>query len=284
VKKISVIKRNLGWVADRFLFLDWYLADQNAKIISCSGIHEASGKQKRYFIYGTWSNSGFLKEYEKALLLKLQKRFVVVVITNGKVIDPWLKQESIPYVHRKNVGRDLGQLRDFFRLIISLDIEIDLLVWANSSVYWNYDELIYLFDNMILKELDNYPVLSLTDSFQANYHLQSYFFVFDKSFIEMARSKNLSLPFRNTRYKRTLIHYGERNFSKWLENIGINSNAIFSITSLVAKDFHHYNAPMDLSKKLLYSGFPGFKVSSKKGLWERKKEASEFWTQKIFLD
>ena len=273
----------IGSVIDRVLILDFISSSNSNSILYHKFGMPNSSNNKRYFIYGTWSNSGLLKSHERDFIQILGLHFHVLIVSNCKIVDPWILKNEYSFILRKNVGRDLGQLRDSLTLMHSLGIEPELVVWTNSSLYFNASIFMNFYNNYVSELSKKYDVVSMTDSFQVNYHLQSYFFVFNKSFLETCLEKKLNLPFKNVFFKRTLIHYGERNFVNWLKLHSFSFAPIFPIIKFKTKDLKFFNPPIDLHKELMLAGMPAFKISTSKDIEKRISTAELTWGKKISI-
>ena len=272
------VRRLLGALLDWFLFIDdcSSTSDDQIRLYDVKACH--SIEEETFLLYATWSADSLLKKFEKEFIFSLKDNFRVVIVTNSVSVDPWILENNFCYILRNNKGRDLGALRDSLNLFQRLDLSPRAVIWANSSVCWNYSKFIHLYQNRILSILEKYPVISMTDSFQVQYHLQSYFFIFNSTFLRRLKNDRAELPFKNFRIKRSLVNYGEREFVNWLNFMDLAYMVIFPTKEFIHRDFHLYNPALDFYKDLMLRGMPGFKLSPKKGLEDRSTSADEIWS------
>jgi hypothetical protein len=272
------VRRLVGRILDRILFVDNYSSTSSDEIRSYEVSVCHTIEEETFLLYGTWSSDSLLKKIEKEFISSIKDHFTVVIVTNSVSVDPWILENNFNYILRNNIGRDLGALRDSLSLFQRLDFSFKAVIWANSSVCWDYSKFIRLYREKILGSLEKFPVMSMTDSFQVQYHLQSYFFVFNSTFLRRLKNDGAQLPFKNFRIKRSVINYGEREFVNWLNSMDLAYTVIFPTKEFASRDFHLYNPALDFYKDLMLRGMPGFKLLPKKGLEDRRASADEIWS------
>ena len=215
---LNRVRRLSGYILDRLLFIDYSTASSKNQIRLHQLKVENRTNEETYLIYGAWSKDSLLSDCEKKFISSVSSEFTVLIVTNSNNIDPWIIEKKFSYILRKNSGRDLGALRDALSLLQRLDLSPKTVIWANSSMCWNYSKFVDLYQNRILNFSEEYSVISMTDSFQVNYHLQSYFFVFNSTFLQKLKEDYSEFPFKNFLFKRSSINYGEREFVNWLNS------------------------------------------------------------------
>ena len=276
--RISIrLRRLYGYVLDKLLFLDFFTSSSKDKICFHNLKVESTYNDETYLIYGAWSKDSLLRDDEKEFITAINNEFKVLIVTNSKSVDPWIIENKLLYVLRKNSGRDLGALRDALGLLQRLNLSPKRIIWTNSSMCWNYSKFVDVYHNKILNLSEKFSVVSMTDSFQVCYHIQSYFFVFNSTFLERLKEDRCRLPFKNFLFKRSLINYGEREFVNWLNSKELAYAVIFPIKEFITKDLYYFNPPLHLYKELMLVGMPGFKLAPKVGSDDRRTAANEIW-------
>ncbi len=133
-------------------------------------------------------------------------------IANGTVLaiensDNPLELTPIDPLHflRPNRGFDLAAYRDGLRLLKDAGYIGDIVL-LNSSVYWNFQEL----EKFLEVELNSKEITFLTRSFQTCEHFQTYFiYIPEMYFLQFLNMLEESKQWRNWRYKRSAVIFGE---------------------------------------------------------------------------
>jgi lipopolysaccharide biosynthesis protein len=124
---------------------------------------------------------------------------------------------------KENVGYDFGAWRTGIIHCQDRIACIDNLIICNDSVYGpmskNFDPVKMLNE----RELD---AMAVTDSFEIQYHLQSYFIAVNKLVLDSKQFKDFWLNMKIFEDKTTLILNHELGFSKMLLDIGVKISAI----------------------------------------------------------
>lgn len=266
-------KRLGGSVLNHLARLDQIFSNDDSKII----LERIKYPRNFYplMLYGSWARDGLLLGEERTFLIQASKWSEICVIVNSSKIDPWLIDNEFSYIHRRNEGRDLAGLRDAMS-IVKLSKEIRDVFWLNSSCIWNSDSLKKILDDYTFEENQVY---AMTESFQGGYHLQSYFYLFKKSFIEHYIQENLQLPFLNFKTKRATVYFGEKKFHSWLESHNINYGVIFPASEIDQVMSKTTNPSTTHWQKLLKLGAPFIKRNPKKSFHLRQQHATMLWNQ-----
>ncbi|MEN3794255.1 rhamnan synthesis F family protein [Fulvimarina sp. MAC3] len=123
--------------------------------------------------------------------------FEIVFVSNSETIEASdvqrLEEISALIVERRNVGYDFGAWKDGIELIPDLHA-LDRLLLVNDSVYGPIHHIGASIDRMNPQDAD---VWGMTDSWDFNYHLQSYFMLFHAAAI---RSEAFSRFWKSVRY------------------------------------------------------------------------------------
>ncbi len=123
---------------------------------------------------------------------------------------------------RENTGMDFSMWQ---RGIVEYDLlQFDELLLTNSSIIGPLQPLAPLWQNPAVADCDFW---GLTDNFEVNQHLQSYFLVFRKPVIQSPRFAAFwrsVLPYQN---KLRVIHSYEIGLTCWLEEGGFKWKAVY---------------------------------------------------------
>jgi lipopolysaccharide biosynthesis protein len=206
--------------------------------------------------------TGELPLYIKYYLLRLADHEKnIIFITNKKIIkqddESYIKKFCNEIVLMNNEGFDFGM---YYKYLVKLDIQkFDRLTLINDSVI-----LFKRLDNIYNFEcLSKFDFVGLTDSHSINYHLQSYFLIFNKKAIKHVKNYFLQTGIKTTYYD-VVINY-EVGLTQYLIGMklkplaiykGINGNRLnpiyYHLSELIVNDFPF------IKKKLITQKF-GFR-------------------------
>jgi rhamnosyltransferase len=182
----------------------------------------------RLILFSTYNVDGKVTKNLEFYLKKLYdlKSDIVLIDTSAiskneeiEKIKPLLKT----YIWRENIGYDFGSWK------IGLLNEKDYkkyyqIIFTNDSVYGPIFPMDSIFHTMESKSLD---VWGMTDSYEINYHLMSYFLVFQNKIIQSEEFYNFwsDLVYYPTRLKKLLIFDYEVGGTKYWKDKGYNLGA-----------------------------------------------------------
>lgn len=170
----------------------------------------------------------------KTLRYLSEKNYAVVLVANCSpsrlVMDE--VHGSYSLIVRQNVGRDFGAYKAGLIWVAQQRTlkSIDRLILFNDSVRWTPAGIEICIERA---EVATHQVLGVTISRQRSEHIQSFFYLVKDGAIQFFAEKFFEL--KNVRFKRSIIHLGERKISKDLESIGIKFGALFDEEELRAK-------------------------------------------------
>ena len=152
--------------------------------------------------------------------------YAVVLVANyspSKLVMDEL-HDSYSLIVRQNVGRDFGAYKaGLLWLAKQRSLKsIDRLILFNDSVRWTPAGIEICIQRA---EVASHQVLGVTISRQRSAHIQSFFYMVKDDAIQFFVEKFFEL--KNVRFKRSIIHLGERKISKNLETSGIKIGALF---------------------------------------------------------
>lgn len=225
------IRKFFGRSLDCLLFLDYSLSGVARKRMLDSSRVDIQPSHK-IVIY-----SVFLKSQEQFELLHIQieselKDFDLIIIVNtGELQTPILKNPRLIYIDRPNRGRDLASLSYAIKICHESIKNASELLVLNDSVYWAPRALSAF---VAAARKTRFDVTALTSSEQHRFHLQSYAFHF--KFL----SDSIILGLRSIgtyRYKRTIVHYGEKKLSRDFLRAGVKLGALFDSSEMKSHIF-----------------------------------------------
>ncbi|MBA1419392.1 MAG: glycosyltransferase [Epsilonproteobacteria bacterium] len=137
-----------------------------------------------------------------------------------KVIEPYCKDIIV----KKNIGYDFGAWKTGLDYIGDDINHYESLILCNDSVYGPLFDL-----EDIFKKMKTYDLWSMTDNYEIEYHLQSYFMVYNKSAYSHDIFKMFWENFKIYEDKQTLIEHNEIGFSQNMINSGLTYNSYYSV-------------------------------------------------------
>jgi len=137
-----------------------------------------------------------------------------------KVIKPYCKDIIV----KKNIGYDFGAWKTGLDYIGENINHYESLILCNDSVYGPFFDL-----ENIFKKMGTYNLWSMTDNYEIEYHLQSYFMVYTKNAFSHDTFKTFWGNFKIYEDKQTLIEHNEISFSQDMMNCGLKYNSYYSV-------------------------------------------------------
>ncbi|PHP65587.1 polysaccharide biosynthesis-like protein [Zhengella mangrovi] len=165
---------------------------------------------KKHAVFVHFDTEGVIHDYVIKYLDDLRDcGFEITFVTNS----PEMPDESVALlkplcrliVHRYNSGYDFAAYRDGIRQIPNLD-QCEALILANDSVY---GPLFSLKDELAGLDPETLDVWGITDSWEFNYHVQSYFMLFFPRALRSKAFKKFWKRFPNLNNKHFVIKRGE---------------------------------------------------------------------------
>ncbi len=139
---------------------------------------------------------------------------------------------------KSNYGYDFGSWKTGLNYIKEQNIKLKTLILCNDSVIGPLFDLKDIFENMQKK---SYDIWSMTDNFEIDYHLQSYFTVYNQKALEHNLVQQFWDNFKIYKDKQTLIEKNEIAYSKSLiECEDFNTGAYCSSKDVSFVNMLHY--------------------------------------------
>jgi glycosyltransferase involved in cell wall biosynthesis len=168
---------------------------------------------------------GYVVEYLKRISIFSD---IVFVSTSCDPSDNNLSEISnyVNYVIiKENIGYDFGAWRTGLVHFYENLSEIDNVIICNDSVYGPMSSN---FDPVSILDSRNLDVVAITDSFEIQYHLQSYFIAMNKDVFMSQDFRRFWFDMKIYEDKTTLILNHELGFSRMLEGLNVRLGAIAS--------------------------------------------------------
>ncbi len=200
-------------------------------------------EKKEICIFSHFDEKGRIGEDILFFLESLQKiADIIFVSTSDKLLDNTseinkLAKICTSCIVKANYGYDFGSWKTGINFIKQLNIDFNTLLLCNDSVLGPLFDLEEIFYNMQKK---NYDVWSMTDNYEIDYHLQSYFVVYNKNCIESKIFKNFWTNFKIYKDKQTLIKRNEILYSRSLIESGLNIGVFCSAKNYTFVNMLHY--------------------------------------------
>lgn len=200
-------------------------------------------------VYVHYDASGQVHGYVENQVWELKNAgFCVLFVTNSKKLDAasiaLLKPLVGQILCRKNIGYDFGAYKDGILSIKHLET-LDALLIANDSVYGPFRPLDAILN---ADEIQDADVISITDSWEIRYHLQSYFMLFNKAVLIKPDFRQFWSDLRYINNKIAVVHRYEVGLTRVLLKLGLKCTALY---------------PYEVAAKMMYDELSLINVNSK---------------------
>jgi lipopolysaccharide biosynthesis protein len=160
-----------------------------------------------------------------------------------------IKDVCTAIIVRDNIGYDFGSYKTGIEFLLKSKVRCDKILISNDSVYGPFSDITDL-----VERSDNFDIFGLTDSTDINYHLQSYFIIYnknviqDKSFRKFWSSVQL-LSADQPDFKRRIISDYEVGGSQFFMKQGFRIGANHSFRKISALIFAEFLLDVERSEK-----------------------------------
>ena len=137
-----------------------------------------------------------------------------------KVIEPYCRDIIV----KKNIGYDFGAWKTGLDYIGDDINHYESLILCNDSVYGPLFDL-----DAIMTSMKSYDFWSMTDNYEIEYHLQSYFVVYNKTAFTHPVFQAFWENFKIYEDKQTLIEHNEIGFSQDMMRTGLSYHSYYSV-------------------------------------------------------
>ena len=154
--------------------------------------------------------------------------FTIIFVSNASKLDPAglaaVRALAHSVLRRSNVGYDFGAYKDGISTIPDLS-KLEFLLLANDSVYGPFSPIADLLAGI---DQGRAQFWGLTDSWEATYHLQSYFLLFGRRAVSHEAFRRFWRGVRYVNSKSYVIRKYEVGLSRSLMKAGMRGAALFS--------------------------------------------------------
>ena len=187
-------------------------------------------------LFSSFSFAGKVEEYVFFYLAELKKTgFSIVFISTSPLSDSCvsrLSQYTFLIIERENKCPDFGSWKAGLSMLNCEELNSILL--ANDSVFGPFVDL----GDIISSMKNEYDVWGMTENYEIDYHLQSYFLYFNKRAITSEIFKNFWINVDLSATKDEVINKYEVGISKLFRDNGFKLGAYADI-NVISKDATH---------------------------------------------
>ncbi|WP_092173509.1 rhamnan synthesis F family protein [Bosea sp. OK403] len=223
-----------------------YVRRNQKQIISSSTGSDPNRGSNRWVVYANYSRQGRVFDYVLYALKALcDEGFRIIFVSNSTnfgasevaTVQPWCAK----IIHRRNVGYDFGAYKDG---ISSIDdfTAIENLILMNDSVYGPLFPISDTIDRMSMRDVD---IWGLTDSWQHDYHLQSYFLCFNRNVLVSSFFREFWRKIPLINYKKSVIRGLEIETSQMFLDNGYKLAAAFPYYALTDRFMGRFPLAID---------------------------------------
>lgn len=191
---------------------------------------------KTLCIFSSYDNDSIIYPYVYHLVDELNRQLDVdrfIFVTTSKSMDDVQREKLInigvePHL-RENVGYDFGSYFYGINLVSDKLYDYDRVFFINDSVYGPFNDV-----KALSSGFDELDLWGLTDSWQYNYHIQSYFLCINRSGYEVLRKfiDNYKYPDQYA----DVVHSGEIGFTQAFLKSNSNVCSAFPLEGLIAEN------------------------------------------------
>jgi GT2 family glycosyltransferase len=196
---------------------------------------------KNICLFSHYDKFGEIDPYVLYYLNALKQHFDVIFISTADLKSSELEKVADLVnigVVKENYGYDFGAWKSGIEIINDLGLEVDQLLLCNDSVYGPINDFNKLVNDLSSSEFD---VTSLTDSFEIDYHLQSYFIHCKSNVVRSEIFSSFWREFKIVEDKTELIVRNEIGLSRSLIDEGFVLGAIAPAEQLGYVNNSHLN-------------------------------------------
>ena len=150
---------------------------------------------------------------------------VVTILNIQDVKSIQLKDPNYDF-YRHNLGFDLGMYRDVLRKIDKASFDDLELIFLNDSMYYGDATLTEIIKRM--RNQKSQRIYTVTSSEQHKHHLQSYLIYASVNSINLKKLQEVFEKFRNWRFKRSAVTYGEKAIKKNADKVGLIAEGLWN--------------------------------------------------------
>jgi Rhamnan synthesis protein F len=189
----------------------------------------------RVAVFCHFDRHGRIRDHTRAYIDALRNEgFAVVFVTNSRELAAadrtWVRGRVAHLVVRRNVGYDFAAWRDAMSVCDLPSADTRFLLVANDSVYGPLRPLGPIFQRI---NFDLADIWGATDSWQHNFHLQSFFVAFGPRALRHEAFASFWSSVGNVRSKWWAVSRCELNMSRAFIAAGLRCKALWPYTGMI---------------------------------------------------
>lgn len=206
-------------------------------------------------VYSHFDADGGVQDYviEALKCIKASGLKIVVMSTSPSISEAGLKAMSryaTTIILRDNIGYDFGSYKLGIAYLKEIKAKPCKLLITNDSVYGPMKSL-----KPILKMSNSFDMFGMTDSIEINYHLQSYFIIYNKQILEskaFAKFWDSVKLFSNDQkaFKQIIINEYEVGGSQLFMRLGYKLGAAFSFKKISRLAWREFSKEIDKAQTI----------------------------------
>lgn len=186
-------------------------------------------KQKETIsIFSHFDDNNEIKEDVIFYIKALSKISDIIFVSTAEGLSSHEIQSIEPYcrdiIVKKNIGYDFGAWKTGLKHLGTALDAYERLILCNDSVYGPLFDL-----DTIMTYMKSYDFWSMTDNYEIEYHLQSYFVVYNKTAFTHPVFQAFWENFKIYEDKQTLIEHNEIGFSQDMMQTGLSYHSYYSV-------------------------------------------------------
>lgn len=198
-----------------------------------TGLQDLSSATK-VAVFSHFESQGALHDFVAYYLRQLAEAgFTVIFVSNAPNLPEATISRLRPWcgliLRRTNVGYDFGAYKDGIAMIPDVR-SLETLLLANDSVYGPFHPL----KEIVARMDQSADVWGITDSWERQRHLQSYFLLFGRTALQSACFARFWARFRYVNSKYWIISTGEIGLSREFGAGGLRCQALFPYRTAAA--------------------------------------------------
>ena len=208
--------------------------------------------KKNICLFVMWNNEDKFYLYEKELIKSIANQEIsVIAIINKCNFDKIVKTNLLGsdfLLVRENIGFDFGAWSHIINIIPAI-WSANSILFVNNSFYGNLYKSSYTISSILNS---SYDVIGLTDSYEYQWHIQSYFFILKNTALSNLRLRKFWSSMTSFDQKDDVIKHYELEMTHFFRSVGLKVKVIFPSCFLNKKE----NPLHDRWKELISKGFP----------------------------
>ena len=211
------------------------MRDSNSKEIELADLGIRPGSRVAIFVH--WSKDDIITKHDFDLINSLALEFEKVLVVrnlnksdNSSNVSTFEFKTNVLFLHRANVGYDFGAYKAGLNFIRPLSSSLNEILLMNNSVYKLKVSLAPLLEKVRTSSFD---VTAITNSFEDQNHLQSYFLHLNKAVIDNSDFWNWFENLNPSNNKRETVDQLEIPFARKISSFGLTTGALWDFDQVL---------------------------------------------------